>query len=250
MQLVEHKLGLSLERGSKEVVQILFIFLVDARYGDGAAIAGWAGARGHALLRISAAVCHSRTRVTALIDHLGRIPVLERSMLRRESGKPLVRVADDLLVDAVFVVFLSLRIEEEVETGEVAKAHVLGQAGALLLPERCKELVVKVADLALSDRGKRVNRVKPSVELRVSIEMVRARSGERLSVLNIPDDLHESGSFRHHINVSAAEIVNIGSESVGCHVTAILEGRVSVWSERFEHEIASVEARGCNDSIY
>lgn len=42
MQLVEHKLGLSLERGSKEVVQILFIFLVDARYGDGAAIAGWA----------------------------------------------------------------------------------------------------------------------------------------------------------------------------------------------------------------
>ena len=250
MQLVEHKLGLSLERGSKEVVQILFIFLVDARDGDGAAIAGWAGARGHALLRISAAVCHSRTRVTALIDHLNRIPVLERSMLTRESGKPLVRVADDLLVDAVFVVFLSLRIEEEVETGKVAEAHVLGQAGALLLPERCKELVVKVADLALSDRGKRVNRVKPSVELRVSIEMVRARSGERFSVLNVPDDLHESGSFGHHINVGAAEIVNIGSESVGCHVTAILEGRVSVWSERFEHEIASVEARGCNDSIY
>ena len=72
-------------------------------------------------------------------------------MPSRESRKPLVRVADDLLVDAVFVVFLSLRIEEEVETGEVAEAHVLCQARALLLLERCKELVVKVADLALSD---------------------------------------------------------------------------------------------------
>ena len=63
----------------------------------------------------------------------------------------MVRVADDLLIDAVFVVFLSLRVEEEVKTGEVAEAHVLRQAGALLLPERCKELVVKVADLTLRD---------------------------------------------------------------------------------------------------
>ena len=138
MQLVEHKLGLSLERGSKEVVQILFIFLVDARDGDGAAIAGWAGARGHALLRISATVCHSRACVTTLIDHLSRIPVLERSMLGREGCKPLVRVAHDLLVYAVFVVFLSLRIEEEIKTGQVAEANVLCQAGALLLLERCE----------------------------------------------------------------------------------------------------------------
>ena len=151
MQPVEHNLSLSLECSSKEIVQILFIFLVDARDGDGAAIAGWAGARGHALLRISATVCHSRACVATLIDHLSRIPVLERSMLGREGCKPLVRVADDLLIDAVFVVFLSLRVEEEVKTGEVAEAHVLREAGALLLPERCKKLVVKVADLTLRD---------------------------------------------------------------------------------------------------
>ena len=112
MQLVEHYLCLSLECRGEEIVQILLILLVDARDGDGAAIAGRAGASGHAFLRISAAVYHSGTGVTALIDHLGRVPIFECSMLRREGCKPLVRVAHDLLVDAVFVVFLSLRIEE------------------------------------------------------------------------------------------------------------------------------------------
>ena len=138
MQLVEHQLRLSLERLGKEIVQILLILLVDARNCDRTTITGRAGARGHAFCRISAAVLNSRACITTFIDQLVCIPILECRMLRRERCKPLVRVAHDLLVYAVFVVFLSLRIEEEIKTGQVAEANVLCQAGALLLLERCE----------------------------------------------------------------------------------------------------------------
>ena len=58
----------------------------------------------------------------------------------------------NILVDAVLIVFLSLRIQEEIETGQVAKASVLRKTASLLFSERGEEFVVQVANLPLRDR--------------------------------------------------------------------------------------------------
>ena len=71
---------------------------------------------------------------------------------------------------------------------------------------------MEVADLALCDRRKRIDRVKPSVQLAMGIQMVRACLGEHFSVLDVSDGLHESVPLGYHIDVGVAEIVNVLGE--------------------------------------
>ena len=58
MQCVEHFLAVGLESRREKLVQVRLIIKVDSRDRNGATVAGFAGARGSALLFISAVGVH------------------------------------------------------------------------------------------------------------------------------------------------------------------------------------------------
>ena len=74
-----------------------------------------------------------RGRLGADLHLLCTIPVLEGRMGGREVGHPLVRVCHDFLVDTVLEILLLVRIQEEIQAGQVAEGDELGEGGALLV---------------------------------------------------------------------------------------------------------------------
>ena len=115
----------------------------------------------------------------------------------------------NFLVDAVLIVFLSLRIQEEIETSQVAKAGIFRKTASLLFSERGEEFVVQVANLPLRDGRDRIDWVEPTVESRLLCQLGEASILELTRILNTVDLLDELGPLRHHAIVLIAEIINI-----------------------------------------
>ena len=118
----------------------------------------------------------------------------------------------------------------------------------MFVTERLEEFVVEVADLFLCDGGKRVNRVKPGVELGVLSELREAGILELSSILDAVNLTHETGSAGEDISVVLAEIVYVIRE-VGLELDAVgALGVVGERSELAEKEVASVEALRDDDT--
>ena len=109
----------------KQIIQVYFVGLIDPRDGCSAGIACSASARGHALRLVSALCLNSSRCGRFYVDFLIALPILEGSMLRCKVCYPLIRLANHLLVNTVFVVFLFVRIEEKIERRQIAERHVL-----------------------------------------------------------------------------------------------------------------------------
>lgn len=67
-------------------------------------------------------------------------------------------------VYAAFVVLLLVGTQEEIECDQVGERDILCQGGDTLLLQGREQLLVKVANLLLANRGHRVYWVKPDVE--------------------------------------------------------------------------------------
>ena len=145
----------------------------------------------------------------------------------------------NFLVDAVLIVFLSLRIQKEIETGQVAKAGILCKTAPLLFSERGEEFVVQVANLPLRDGGERIDWVEPSVQILVGSEMVRASGAEGINIIDLfLESLHKKGAFGEDINVFGAEVVDVCIELVKSLITTVLDACISEGSESLEQEVA------------
>lgn len=105
---------MNFEGGGEQVVKVDFVRLVDARNGDGAAVALLAGAGCRALFLVFAVSLNGVTSPGSDVDHLGHLPVFESCVVCHEGCSPLVRVVNHVLVRAILEVFLLTGIEEQV----------------------------------------------------------------------------------------------------------------------------------------
>ena len=120
----------------EQIIEVHLVGLVDARDGDGAAVAGFAGARGLTLLFLAGTVSlHGGGCLSLCIGHFCALPVLEGWVRGREIGHPSAWMLDNLPVDTVFVIFLLVGVQEEIQTGEVAERDEFSERGALFVPQ-------------------------------------------------------------------------------------------------------------------
>ena len=108
---------------------------------------------------------------------------------------------------------------------------------------------MKVADFALRDRRKWVNRVEPGIQCYVLEKMVGASCVESLGIFDGIGSLDEGGAFRDCSDISRAEIVHVNIEIAERDFTSVHYACISKRSERLEQEVASVEAGSRNDTI-
>ena len=108
---------------------------------------------------------------------------------------------------------------------------------------------MQIADLLLSDGGKRVDRVKPRVEqdILLVLKVGSALSAERISVVNAVQRLDKCGSTRQDIVVLVAKIINVGIKSVsGSYLIfcsgSRLECGLMKGTQSAQQKVASVEA--------
>ena len=163
-------------------------------------------------------------------------------MVGDKGTHPLVGVLYHLLVHTVLVVLLHVSVKEKVETGDVGEGDVFCKGGALFVAKRFEELVVEVADLLLCDGGERVDRVEPSVELRVLRQLREACILELCCVLDTVDLPHEAGSAGQHVAIVLTEIIYVIAE-VGLELHAVRAlGVIGEGSEFAQEEVSGVEA--------
>ena len=75
-------------------------------------MAFWACTSSTAGLLVCTFVCHSFGGVSANVNQVASVPVLERSMTGCEVGDPIVGVAHDFIIDTIFIVLLLTGIKE------------------------------------------------------------------------------------------------------------------------------------------
>lgn len=121
MEFIKHRLGVHLKRLCEQVVQVHFVCFVNARDGNRAAVTGLAGTRGSAHFFLFTVSLNHSTCSGSHIDLFSVSPVFKCGMVRDEGRCPLVWIVNHIFVHTVFEVFLLVRIEEKIQTGEVTK---------------------------------------------------------------------------------------------------------------------------------
>ena len=121
VKLVEHLFGMVLECLGEQVVEVDLVFLVNARYGDSAAITGLACASSGAGFFFRALFGNDFSCGGSHLTLRLVFPVFEAGVSHDEVGDPRVGPSDEILVHTVLEVLLLVSIEEEVETGQVTK---------------------------------------------------------------------------------------------------------------------------------
>ena len=108
---------------------------------------------------------------------------------------------------------------------------------------------MQVTDLLLCDRGKWVDRVKPSVEGWLLNKLLEACVLKITRILDSIDLLDELSPLRQDILMVAAKIIDILVEVIQHGVTLRFERCVSQGSKRSKQEVPCMEARSDNDTI-
>ena len=108
MKLIIHRLWVDFKRLSKQVVEVSFISFVDLRESDGASVAD---------LSLLTLALDSQGCPCTNFHKLIVFPVSENRVSCRKVSRPFTGMQDYIMIDTVFIVFLLVRIKEEIDAG-------------------------------------------------------------------------------------------------------------------------------------